>query len=85
MITRNDVRQLKKRYPGAPVVCYVNTSAAVKAESDVCCTSANAVKIINALDADRIVFIPDRNLGNYLATKPTRRSFPGTASVRRTK
>jgi quinolinate synthase len=69
MITRNDVRQLKKRYPGTPVVCYVNTSAAVKAESDVCCTSANAVKIINALDADRIVFIPDRNLGDYLATK----------------
>jgi quinolinate synthase len=69
MISRNDVRQLKKRYPGTPVVCYVNTSAAVKAESDVCCTSANALKIINSLDADQILFIPDRNLGDYLATK----------------
>jgi len=69
MITRNDVRQLKKRYPETPVVCYVNTSAEVKAECDVCCTSANAVKIVNALDADRILFIPDRNLGDYLATK----------------
>ena len=69
MISRNDVRQLKKRYPETPVVCYVNTSADVKAECDTCCTSANAVKIINALDADRILFIPDRNLGDYLATK----------------
>jgi quinolinate synthase len=69
MITRNDVRQRKKRYPETPVVCYVNTSADVKAECDTCCTSANAVKIINALDADRILFSPDRNLGDYLATK----------------
>jgi len=69
MISRKDVRQLKKRYPETPVVCYVNTSADVKAECDTCCTSANAVKIINALDADRILFVPDRNLGDYLATK----------------
>jgi quinolinate synthase len=69
MIGRNDVQQLKKRYPGTPVVCYVNTSADVKAECDVCCTSANAIKIINELDADRILFIPDRNLGDYLASK----------------
>ena len=69
MITRDDVRQLKKRYPGTPVVCYVNTSADVKAESDVCCTSANAVKIINALDNERILFVPDKNLGDYLASK----------------
>jgi quinolinate synthase len=69
MVTRNDVRQLKKRYPGAPVVCYVNTSADVKAECDVCCTSANAIEIINALDEDRILFIPDKNLGDYLASK----------------
>ncbi len=69
MITRNDVRQLKKHYPETPVVCYVNTSADVKAECDVCCTSANAVKIVNALDADRILFIPDRNLGDYVASK----------------
>jgi len=69
MITRNDVLQLKKGHPDAPVVCYVNTSADAKAESDVCCTSANALKIINSIEADRIVFIPDWNLGHYLASK----------------
>jgi quinolinate synthase len=69
MITRDDVRRLKRRYPETPVVCYVNTSADVKAESDVCCTSANAVKIINALEGDRVLFVPDRNLGDYVATK----------------
>ncbi len=69
MITSADVRQLKEQHPGAPVVCYVNTSAAVKAESTVCCTSANAVKIVNTLEADRIIFIPDWNLGQYLASK----------------
>lgn len=69
MIGRNDMRELKSRYPETPVVCYVNTSADVKAECDVCCTSANAIKIINELDADRILFIPDRNLGDYLASK----------------
>jgi quinolinate synthase len=69
MMDRNNVRKLKKRYPKTPVVCYVNTSADVKAECDVCCTSANAIKIINELDADRILFVPDRNLGDYLASK----------------
>jgi quinolinate synthase len=69
MVTPEDVRLLKKNNPGAPVVCYVNTTEAVKAESDVCCTSANAVKITNSLDADRTVFFLDRNLGDYLATK----------------
>ncbi len=69
MITSSDVRQLKKQYPDASVVCYVNTSADVKAESDVCCTSANAVKVIDALETDQIIFIPDWNLGQYLASK----------------
>lgn len=66
-ITPEDVRALKKKYPGAPVVCYVNTTAAIKAESDVCCTSANAVQIVNALDSDKVIFIPDEFLGQNVA------------------
>ncbi|MGZ4936708.1 MAG: quinolinate synthase NadA [Halobacteriota archaeon] len=69
MITSSDVRRLKKQYPGASVVCYVNTSAEVKAESNVCCTSANAIKVVNALETDQIIFIPDWNLGQYLTSK----------------
>lgn len=66
-ITGEDVRKLKEEYPGAPVVCYVNTNADVKAESDVCCTSANARKIIDSLEEDTVIFIPDENMGNNLA------------------
>ena len=66
-ITGEDVRKLKEEYPGFPVVCYVNTNADVKAESDICCTSANAQKIIEGLEEDTIVFIPDENMGNNLA------------------
>ena len=66
-ITAEDVRLLRQRYPGAPVVSYVNTSAAVKAESDVCCTSANAVQVVESLGADRVIFLPDEFLGRYVA------------------
>lgn len=66
-ITGEDVRLLKQRYPGVPVVTYVNTSADVKAESDVCCTSANAVHIVEALGTDRVIFLPDNYLGKYVA------------------
>ena len=66
-ITGEDVRQLKEQHPGAPVVCYVNTTAEVKAESDICCTSANAKKIIEKLEADTIIFVPDHNMGVNLA------------------
>ena len=66
-ITGEDVRLLKQRYPGVPVVTYVNTSADVKAESDVCCTSANAVRIVEALGAGRVIFLPDNYLGKYVA------------------
>ncbi|MHA1687140.1 MAG: quinolinate synthase NadA, partial [Candidatus Heimdallarchaeaceae archaeon] len=66
-ITAEDVRKLKEAHPGAPVVCYVNTTAEVKAESDICCTSANVLKIIETLDADTIIFIPDFNMGQNLA------------------
>ncbi|MGZ4944743.1 MAG: quinolinate synthase NadA [Halobacteriota archaeon] len=76
MITSSDVRQLKKQYPDASVVCYVNTSADVKAESDVCCTSANATKVINALEAEQVIFVPDWNLGQYLISKTDKEIIP---------
>ncbi len=66
-ITADDVRALRRRYPGVPVVTYVNTSAEVKAESDVCCTSANAVAVVDALGTDRVIFLPDEYLGRYVA------------------
>jgi len=68
-ITAEDVRLLKARYPGVPVVTYVNTSADVKAESDVCCTSANAVHIVESLGVDKVIFLPDQYLGQYVASK----------------
>ena len=64
-ITANDVKLLREKYPDTPIVTYVNTSAEVKAESDVCCTSGNAVKIINALDSDTVLMIPDKYLAQY--------------------
>jgi quinolinate synthase len=66
-ITGADVRLLKERYPGVPVVTYVNTSADVKAESDICCTSGNAVRIVESLGVDRVIFLPDNYLGRYVA------------------
>lgn len=68
-ITAADVRALRERYPGVPVVTYVNTSAAVKAESDICCTSANAVSIVESLGVPRVIMIPDEFLANYVASK----------------
>ena len=68
-ITGADVRLLKQRYPGVPVVTYVNSSADVKAETDVCCTSSNAVQIVESLGVDRVIFLPDEYLGKYVATQ----------------
>ncbi len=68
-ITGEDVRLLRQRYPGVPVVTYVNTSADVKAESDVCCTSGNAVEVVESLGVDRVIFLPDKYLGRYVATQ----------------
>ena len=65
MITAEDLRRLKKNYPGAKVVSYVNTNSDVKAESDICCTSANAVKVVKNISAKRIIFTPDKNLAAY--------------------
>jgi quinolinate synthase len=66
-ITGADVRLLRERYPGVPVVTYVNTTAEVKAESDVCCTSSNAVAVVESLGVDRVIFLPDRYLGHWVA------------------
>src|SRR5438270_6086262 len=68
-ITGADVRLLKERYPGLPVVTYVNTSAEVKAESDICCTSANAVEVVRSLGVPRVIFLPDEYLGKWVASQ----------------
>ena len=68
-ISAADVRRLRERYPGTPVVTYVNTSAEVKAESDICCTSSNAVEIVESLRADTVIFLPDEFLGRYVAER----------------
>jgi quinolinate synthase len=66
MISADELREAKERYPDAAVVCYVNTTAEVKAESDICCTSSNAVKVVNSLEQETVIFVPDRNLGRYV-------------------
>jgi quinolinate synthase len=68
-ITAEDLRALRAAYPGVPVVTYVNTSAAVKAECDICCTSANAVQVVESLGAPRVLLIPDQYLARYVATQ----------------
>ena len=68
-ITAEDIRELKQQYPGVPVVTYVNTSAEVKAETDVCCTSANAVEVVESLGTDRVIFLPDEYLGKWVAAQ----------------
>lgn len=66
-IDKEQLRELKREYPGVPVVCYVNSSAEVKAESDVCCTSANAVRVAKAIESDELIFVPDGNLADYVS------------------
>ncbi len=72
-ITAEDVRALRQQYPGVPVVTYVNTYADVKAESDICCTSGNAVAVVNSLQSDAIIFLPDQYLGSNVAQETGRR------------
>ena len=66
-ITAQDVRLMRQRYPGAPIVTYVNTSTAVKAESDICCTSGNALKVVESLGAERVIMLPDEYLAQNIA------------------
>jgi len=76
MITVEELRKIKSENPGAVVVTYVNSSAAVKAESDICCTSSNAVKVVNSIHPDKkIIFIPDRNLGDYVRSTTKRENM----------
>jgi len=71
-ITPEDVRALREAYPGVPIVTYVNTSAAVKAECDICCTSSNAVQIVESFESDKILMVPDEYLAKYVATQTTK-------------
>lgn len=79
MVTAERLRRKKEELPSATVVCYVNSSAGVKSESDVCCTSANAVKVIESLDTQEILFAPDQYLGHYVSTKTDKKMvlWPG--------
>lgn len=82
-ITVDDVRALKAAHPGVPVVCYINTPAAIKAESDICCTSANAVRVVNSLPGEAVIFIPDEYLGRNVARDTGKRviTHPGRCMV----
>ena len=75
MVTAEALRKKKEEVPDAVVVCYVNTSAETKAESDICCTSSNAVNVVRSLSQKRILFVPDKNLGRYLAKKVPEKEF----------
>lgn len=76
MAEAEDVLGMRREHPGAQVVTYINSSAAVKAVSDVCCTSANAVMIVQRMDADEIIFVPDKNLGSYVQRFTSKRIHP---------
>jgi quinolinate synthase len=76
MLTVDEVRRWKRKYPKTPVVLYVNTLAEVKAECDICCTSANAVEVINSIDSDTVLFGPDRNLGLYVQKQTDKKIIP---------
>ena len=82
-ITAEDVRQLRKLHPGAPVITYVNCSAEVKAETDICCTSANAVKIVNSVDSDTVIFLPDEYLASNVQKHTNKKliTHPGRCMV----
>ena len=67
MVTVDALRDAKEQNPDAAVVCYVNSSAAVKAESDICCTSANAINVVNSIENKEVIFIPDKNLGAFVS------------------
>ena len=75
MITVDSLLEKRAKYPKAAVVCYVNTNADIKSESDICCTSRNAVEVVNSLEEDQIIFIPDKSLGAYVAEMVPEKEF----------
>lgn len=83
MININELRAWKQRCSGASVVCYINSSAEIKAESDICCTSANGVQIVDSMPSNDILFVPDLNLGHYISTKTKKNIilYPGFCYV----
>ncbi len=83
MIDGDELRKWKHKYPQAAVVCYVNSSAEVKAESDICCTSANGVKVVESVSGNDIIFVPDQNLGHYISTQTKKNIilYPGFCIV----
>jgi len=76
MVNAQDLRKLKEKHPEAAVVSYVNTTADVKAESDICCTSANAVKVVNSLTQKEVIFVPDTNLAKYVMRHSNKKIIP---------
>jgi quinolinate synthase len=76
MINADQLREIKDAYPEAATVCYVNSTAEVKAESDICCTSANGVAVVNSLDQDQVIFVPDGNLAKYVARHTKKEIIP---------
>ena len=75
MVTAEELELLKSKHPGVPVVTYVNSSAEVKAHSDICCTSANAIKVVRSLQEEELIFVPDRNLGRWIARFVPEKNF----------
>jgi len=83
MINIDELKEWKQRYPQASVVCYINSSAEIKAESDICCTSANGVKVVDSVPGNDIFFVPDQNLGHYISTQTKKNIilYPGFCYV----
>lgn len=76
MITPEQLQEIKGLYPDAAIVCYVNTTAEIKAESDICCTSANGIQVVNSLEQDKVIFVPDRNLASYVSRFTKKKIIP---------
>ncbi len=76
MVSAGGVREMREKYPDAAVVAYVNTTAKVKAEADICCTSSNAIQVVRSLEEDEVIFVPDRNLGNYVQRYVNKKIIP---------
>jgi len=83
MINIDELREWKQKYPRASVVCYINSSAEIKAESDICCTSANGTKVVDSVLSNDIIFVPDQNLGHYISTQTKKNIilYPGFCYV----